>query len=67
MKEPKDKAAELVSKFFFLTIPDAKKAAIVTIAEILDAIDWHAYESPNAEFEYWDKVLVELKSLYATT
>jgi hypothetical protein len=41
----------------------AIKNALVTINEIIDAIDWHEYETPNKELNYWLDVRKEIQNL----
>ena len=42
---------------------DAKQCALIAIAEIIEAIDWHEFEPPNREFEFWDEVKTEIERL----
>jgi hypothetical protein len=41
----------------------AIKNALVTINEIIQSIDWHEFEMPNNETNYWLEVRKELKKL----
>lgn len=72
----KEKAAELVDKFdeyadsrisdsgrSFTTKICAKACALIAVDEILDAIDWHAYDTPNEQYQYWDEVKKEIEAL----
>ena len=66
MKTPKEKAEELVNKIIGDTstiYDDAKKCAIIAVDEIIIAIDWHEFEPPNKEIEYWQEVKQEIQSL----
>ena len=38
----------------------AKKSALIAVEEIIKAIDWHYYETPNNEIQYWEEVKHEL-------
>lgn len=69
---PHIKAVVLVDKFLSLyptneykysTILKAKQSAIIVVNEIIDAIDWHDYETPNKEFDYWGQVKTEIENL----
>jgi hypothetical protein len=62
---PQEKARELLDRFiqangnsFF-----AKECALLAIEEILKAIDWHEFEQPNKEYEYWNEVKQEIEKL----
>ena len=69
---PKQKAKQLIKKFTSSTmrlvadyewvedIDSAKQCALITVYEILDAIDWHKFETPNKQLEYWSEVQQEL-------
>lgn len=66
MKTPKEKAKELVNKMFDSTLiiyDEAKTCAIIAVDEIIIAIDWHEFETPNKEIEYWQLVKQEIQSL----
>ncbi len=79
MKTAKRKAQELIDKYLPHTqwwdyywdveikketrIKKAKEMAIICVNEILKAIDWHAFEVPNDDINYWEEVLTELNSL----
>lgn len=39
----------------------AKKCAIIAVNEIIEAIDWHSFETPNAEITYWGSVINEIE------
>jgi hypothetical protein len=72
---PKEKAFELAHKFRLLEIrtsenshmmismADAKQCALIAVDEILEAIDWHIYESPNREISFWQEVKKEINNL----
>ena len=73
---PKEKAKELVEKYqsgytigrFSYQLPndlqDAKQCALVACNEIIDAIDWHEFETPNKQLNYWLDVRKELEKNY---
>jgi len=70
---PKEKAVELVDKFWKscydkhdiakLVKADAKQCALIAVEEIKEAIFWHPFESPNFELEYWQEVKQEIENL----
>jgi hypothetical protein len=76
---PKEKAIELYAKFLFQTesVDDidygfilaklseslAKKCALIAIDEICEAINWHEFQTPNEEFNYWNRVKLEIQRL----
>lgn len=41
----------------------AKKCAIIAINEIIEAIDWHSFETQNSEINYWESVKEEVESM----
>ena len=45
------------------TIEAAKQCAIFAVDEIIYAIDWHEFETPNKEIEYWQEVKIEIEKL----
>lgn len=61
---PYNKKSELLNKFLEI-INDGQDDEIlfrqlnmcvdIVINEILDAIDWHEFEVPNKEIEYWQE------------
>lgn len=59
------KAAELIVNYQIkvrsLDYNEAKQCALVTVDEIIDAIDWHEFETPNIELKYWQKVKQEIE------
>jgi len=66
--DPKEKALELVQKYFKSNhqpygFKDAKQCALIAVEEIKEAIFWHPYESPNFELEYWKEVKQEIEKL----
>lgn len=69
---PKEKAASLVDRYldevfnetdinFPLELPS--RLAIIAVNEIIKAIDWHYYETPNNEIEYWQQVKYEIERI----
>jgi hypothetical protein len=58
---PKEKAREIIESFHdALTLKDC---AMVEVNEIIDAIDWHEYDTPTKELNYWLDVRKEIKNL----
>lgn len=41
----------------------AKQCALISINEIIEAIDWHSFETPNAEISYWESIKKEVELL----
>ncbi len=41
----------------------AKECALIAIDRICEAIDWHKFESPNHQWDYWNKVKLEIEKL----
>jgi len=41
----------------------AKKCAIMAVNEIIEAIDWHEFETPNKQINYWLDVRNEISNL----
>ena len=65
---PKEKAIELYDKFIFPCwecdeFDRAKQCALIAVDEIVNAIDWHKFETPNKELEYWRQVKQEIEKL----
>ncbi len=62
---PKQKAAELILMYMAIVVKQdiAKKCALAAVDEIMKAIDWHDYDSPNEEWGYWNEVKDEIKNL----
>ena len=69
MLPPVEKAQELYDKYYIVCQEfteeiqcsiQAKLCAKIAIDEIIEAIDWHYYETPNNEIEYWQEVEHEL-------
>jgi hypothetical protein len=58
---PKERAKQLTELFEdALTLKDCAK---ITVNEIMIAIDWHEFETPNEQLNYWDEVKEEIKKL----
>ena len=72
---PQKKAEELHRKFWTNRDPigenlrlttswsSAKQCALIAVDEIIDAIDWHEYEVPNDQLNFWFKVKQEIEKL----
>ena len=70
---PKEKAKELFNKYYSYlksnlmddkeAIEDAKQCALIAVDEIIEAIEWHEYETPNKEIRYWQEVKQEIEKL----
>ena len=75
--KPKEKAIDLIGKYYWIVTnmpinyistgdsywETAKQCALKNIDEILEAIDWHEFESPNKEYEYWAEVIEEINKM----
>jgi hypothetical protein len=65
---PKEKAEELVDKFMphsngNSNNNEAKQCALIAVDEICEAINWHEFQVPNEEFNYWNRVKLEIQRL----
>ncbi len=66
---PREKAQKILDMFYFpnlsidVTSSDSKQCALICVDEIIEAIDWHEFETPNTEFEYWNEVKKEIERL----
>lgn len=68
---PIEKAKELIDKFVLLdndifcsvNYPYSKQCALIAVDEICEAINWHEFEVPNEEWNYWNKVKQEIENL----
>jgi hypothetical protein len=63
---PKDKAKELVDKFTVVGLQQRNEGiqcALISVDEICEAINWHEFEVPNEEFNYWNRVKLEIQRL----
>lgn len=67
---PKEKAQELVYNIMFKDTSFnrvdrlvAHKIALICVDEICEAINWHEFESPNKQWEYWNNVKQEIEKL----
>ena len=59
----KQKAEQLINLFKVdFDIQNAKIFALNCVYEILKAIDWHEFETPNKEIEYWNEVNIEIEN-----
>lgn len=76
MNPPKEKAIDLVNQYRMILMNEdtdcgceilctsiAIKNALVAVGEIIDAIDWHDFDTPNKQFNYWYDVKKELTRL----
>ena len=61
----KDKAQELINKFYFDTslndIDEAKDCAIIAVNEIIDFMS--PYVNDKETYDFWDKVKLEIQKL----
>lgn len=64
---PKEKARELFDKYQIAGsqwyVDTTKNYALIAVDEIIEAIDWHYYETPNNEIQYWEEVKQEINNL----
>ena len=61
MSSPKEKARELIQSFSDAST--LKQCATIAVNEIIDAIDWHEYDTPNNELNYWLDVRKHINKL----
>ena len=57
----KEKARELIQSFSDAST--LKQCATIAVNEIIDAIDWHEYETPNKQLNYWLDVRKHIQNL----
>jgi len=66
-QSPQEKAKELYFKMmehsFGGDSEQAKQCALIAVDEILKAIDWHEFEVPNDQLNYWQQVKQEIEKL----
>jgi hypothetical protein len=48
---------------FVCDTEQAKKCALMAVDEIIMAIDWHEFEVPNKQFDYWLEVKSEIEKI----
>jgi hypothetical protein len=63
---PQEKAIELVNKFSTVGLQQREEGiacALIAVDEIIQAIDWHDYEMPNNDTNYWLEVRKEINNL----
>ena len=63
---PKQKAKQLVDKFTVVGLQQRNEGiqcALICVDEIMHVIDWHEFETPNEELNYWNQVKEEIKKL----
>jgi hypothetical protein len=69
---PKEKAEELVNKYKLIcdrelnnsgNIALAQEYALIAVDEVIEAIEWHEYETPNKEIRFWMEVKQEIEKL----
>lgn len=71
---PKEKAIEIYNRYFSMieivrpidkvsSIPYVKKCALITVGEVVYAIDWHNIEIAHQNFQYWWEVKQEIENL----
>lgn len=69
MKTPKEEAEALVEKMRKSLYESngyssgSINCAIIAVEAILDAIDWHDFETPNKQIDHWQQVLNHLKQM----
>ena len=62
----KEKAVELYrmyNSFGKLNDSEVKECALLSVDEIIDAIDWHQFEVPNDQLKFWFNVKKEIEKL----
>ena len=59
---PQEKAKGIFDKMkgFRVKHSHSKQCALISVDEILQAIDWHEFETPNVEIDFWQEVKNEL-------
>lgn len=61
---PKEKARELVNKYYIYSLK-GKECALIAVDEIIQAIDfdWMEVQNLDREYAYWEKVKQEIENL----
>jgi len=66
---PKEKAEDLFNKMDMIIYTDSdwksqcKRCALIAVDEIISAIDWHEFETPNELLNYYQQVKTEIEKL----
>jgi hypothetical protein len=60
---PQEKAKELIRQFYSVGAVECKQCALIAVDEICEAINWHEFQVPNEEFNYWNRVKLEIQRL----
>ena len=63
---PQEKANELVVKFTVVGLQQRNEGiqcALICVDEICEAINWHEFETPNTELDFWNQVKEEIEKL----
>ena len=66
MMTPKEMAESLVNEFDGIGLQmrnEAIACALICVNRILRVIDWHEFETPNEELNYWNQVKEEINKL----
>jgi hypothetical protein len=66
MNNPKEKAKELVDKFWYslsITLEQAKKSALIAVDEILESHYTVLNGVKPSAYDYWQQVKQEIKAL----
>lgn len=74
MISSKDKALDLYFKYekeiriyrqngFEYDGRKAKNCCLIAVDEIIESIDWHEFETPNKEINFWNDVKKEINNL----
>ena len=62
-----EKAAQLIVDYQLtirsLDYLQACQCSIMTVDEIIDAIDWHEYEVPNDQLKFWFEVKSAIENM----
>ena len=63
-EKAKDEAYRIFLRFYGdVTYGTSKQCAKIAVKEIISAIDWHEFETPNKQLEFWNGVLKEIYNL----
>ena len=63
---PKEMSKSLVNEFDGVGLQmrnEAIACALIAVDELLDAIDWHDFQTPNLQMWFWDAVKKEIELL----
>lgn len=71
-EQVRDKALEIMNRFYIVCAYrqknrdhiriKAKECSLIAVDLILNSIDWHEFETPNNEIQFWNEVRTEIQN-----